>query len=151
VGRGHVFVSHDAGRHFSDMSVNLPDVPANAIAVRGDRLYVGTDVGVFTAPKAGGAWTRLGTGLPNVAVWDLNFNPQDTKMVVATHGRGVWTYDFGARAALGSSKSPPKVLGRHSEHPAKLPATGGEATAGLGIALLAGSVLIGRRARRNSA
>ena len=29
VGVGHVFVSHDHGEHFTNISGNLPDIPAN--------------------------------------------------------------------------------------------------------------------------
>jgi LPXTG-motif cell wall-anchored protein len=145
VGHGHVFVSHDRGETFSDLSANLPDVPANAILVRGDRLYVGTDLGVFTAPKSGGAWTRLGSAIPNAAVFDLNLNPQGTKLVAATHGRGVWVYDFGG-GVLAPVKTPTKVLGKKTAK--SLPATGAEDTVTLGLALAASALLLSRRRSR---
>ncbi|MGH2830135.1 MAG: hypothetical protein ACRDJM_06600, partial [Actinomycetota bacterium] len=53
VGKGHLYVSTDAGETFRDASNGLPDVPANAVLVRGDRIYVGNDMGVWTALRKG--------------------------------------------------------------------------------------------------
>lgn len=150
VGRGHVFVSHDAGKTWTDLSANLPDSPANAIVVRGDQLVVGTDVGVFVGSKTGGAWTRLGDGLPNGYVWDVNLNPQGTKLVAATHGRGIWLYDFGGAALTRSPAKPkPAVLGGRQTKPgANLPATGAGETVGIGLALIASAAALGCRRGR---
>jgi hypothetical protein len=96
-------VSHDAGRHFHDISGNLPVVPANALLVRNGRVYVGTDRGVYTAKQKVAHprhthWTRVGKVLPNASVLDLRLNPQGSHLVAATHGRGVWIYNFGHKA-----------------------------------------------------
>jgi photosystem II stability/assembly factor-like uncharacterized protein len=102
LGRGHVFVSHNAGESFTDITGNLPDVPANAAVVWKDKLFVATDKGVYVGPKAGGAWARLGKALPNAFVTDLNSNPQGTKLVASTGGRGVWSYDLSGVAKPGA-------------------------------------------------
>ncbi|MBV9293493.1 MAG: hypothetical protein JO222_13680, partial [Frankiales bacterium] len=100
---GPVWMSRDAGQHFVNISGKLPRVPGNALVVRNGRLYAGTDRGVFTAvpnvrhPRRT-KWTRVGRGLPNASVLDLRLNPQGSQLVAATHGRGVWTYNFGAKA-----------------------------------------------------
>lgn len=141
-GRGNVFVSRDAGRTFTDISGNLPQAPTNAVLLREDRLYVGNDFGVFTRPKSGGTWERLGAELPNASVWDLNLNPQATKMVAATHGRGLWVYEFG-----GAPKAPakPRVHGTKRTRP--LPATGLDPATGFGIGLILTGALLARRVR----
>lgn len=90
VGRGHVFVSRNAGESFVDITKNLPAVPAEAIDVKGTRLFVGTHLGVFTTDAAGKPWQRLGSGLPISPVVDLNLNPQGDTVLAATHGRGIW-------------------------------------------------------------
>jgi len=135
-GRGHVFVSHDAGDHFSDISANLPDTPTNGIVVRNGMVIVGTDVGVFAAPVTGGAFSRVGTGLPNAYVLDVRTNPQGTTLIAATHGRGVWTLDI---AALSASAAP-VVRGTGTTvaaaGAARLPATGTNENWLLGMALL---------------
>ncbi len=105
VGRGHVFVSRNAGESFTDISKNLPDEPSESLEIKGDRLFVATHSGVYTAAKSGAAWERLGKGLPNTYVMDINLNPQGTKLVVATHGRGVWSYAFGPSVSRGSGAS----------------------------------------------
>ncbi|MDQ1696509.1 MAG: hypothetical protein QOJ03_1862 [Frankiaceae bacterium] len=100
---GPVYVSHDAGQHFRSISGNLPRVPGNALVVRNGRVFVGTDLGVYSARQKVAHprhthWTRVGKGLPNASVLDLRLNPQGSHLVVATHGRGVWTYNFGHKA-----------------------------------------------------
>jgi hypothetical protein len=96
VGTGHVYVSHDAGTTFTDASGNLPDVPADWLIVRQGRLVVGNDLGVFmSSGSAGGTYTRLGTGLPAVPISHIAVDPAHAnRIVVATFGRGVWSYTF---------------------------------------------------------
>jgi LPXTG-motif cell wall-anchored protein len=114
---GHLFVSHDAGEHFSDASGTLPDAVANSVTLRADKVIVGTDVGTFVAAQSGASFTRLGTGFPNAPVWRTNLNPDGSVLVVATHGRGIWSYDFGAPAVSPSTTG----TGRGT-----LPATGAD-------------------------
>lgn len=142
VGTGNLYVSHDAGQTFRNISFNLPDAPANALVVRGDRVYVATDIGVFTAPKTGGTFARLGTAMPASPVLDLNLNPQGTRLVAATHGRGIWSYDFGSAPA----RAPTKVLG--SKKTRVLPATGVGPMVGLGVALLLAALALAATQRR---
>ena len=145
VGEGHVFVSKDGGATFSNLSgtgpQRLPDVPADTVLLRDDQLIVGTDVGVFTSSLRGGTWERLGTGLPNVSVFDLNLDPTGKKMVAATHGRGVWVFEFAAQAAR-----PPVAVTPVRPSGGSLPATGAAPLAVLGVALLGAAWLTRRRA-----
>jgi hypothetical protein len=95
VGEGHLFVSHDAGDNFTDISGNLPDVPATSLALRGRQLIVGTDVGVFADDLKGGSKFSVLPGLPVVPISTVNLKPNDPNLaVVATYGRGVWTFRF---------------------------------------------------------
>lgn len=93
-GLGHVFESTDSGRHWRDISANLPDAPVLKLALWQGRLVVGGDAGVFAAPAATAAgpatWSRLGGGLPPVRNWDLAVTPDGGNLVTATHGRGMW-------------------------------------------------------------
>jgi photosystem II stability/assembly factor-like uncharacterized protein len=110
VGTGHVFKSTDAGESFKDVSGNLPDVPADWTALRDGQLIVGTDVGVFVScDTTGGAYSRLGRGLPNVPVSSLRFKPGDPDLLfVATFGRGAYTYRFdGPAKRCGADNAPP--------------------------------------------
>ncbi len=74
-------------------SNGLPDVPVNAFAIdpfNPSYLYAGTDIGVFSSIDGGANWAPYGTGLPRVAVFDLNIQKTAHKIRIGTHGRGAW-------------------------------------------------------------
>jgi len=95
VGSGHVFKSTDGGNTFADVSGNLPDAPADWVALHGARLIVGTDIGVFISSNLdGGTWRVLGN-LPAFTTVALVFAPQDPDaLYAATFGRGIWKFHF---------------------------------------------------------
>lgn len=71
----------------------LPDVPANAFAidpVSPNRVFVGTDVGVYESSDGGGTWSPYTTGMPVVAVFDMKLQATARILRVATHGRGMF-------------------------------------------------------------
>jgi len=92
-GIGHLFESTDGGQNFTDVSGNLPDVPANDVLVDGGKTYLATDLGVLVAdaaaPGTARSWLKLGGNLPAVTVMDLSKGP-DGIMYAATHSRGIW-------------------------------------------------------------
>jgi hypothetical protein len=95
VGEGHLFKSTDAGQTFTDISGNLPDVPADWVTQRGRQLIVGTDVGVYATDTKGKTTFSYLNGLPVVPISAMNLKPDDPNLlVVATFGRGIWTYCF---------------------------------------------------------
>lgn len=96
VGSGHLYKSTDAGETFVDISGNLPDVHTSWVVLRGaNQLIVGSDVGVFANDVKGGTTFVPLTGLPNVPISTMQLKPDNPNLlVVATYGRGVWTYRF---------------------------------------------------------
>lgn len=54
-------------------------------------IWVGTEIGIF-ASHNGGSWFQMDNGLPAVAVWRMKI--VDDQVVLATHGRGIWTLDL---------------------------------------------------------
>ena len=112
-----MFKSTNGGQSFTDVSGNLPDVPATWVTLRGKQLIVGTDVGVFaTNPKGKPSYSYL-NGLPVVPISTMNLKPDDPNLlVVATYGRGIWTYCF--------DQAVPRHDGRLPDHAA---AAAGEA------------------------
>jgi hypothetical protein len=58
--------------------------PANS-----SHLYAGTDRGVFSSTDGGTSWNLYGTGLPDVAVFDLAISAGG-HLRAATHGRGYY-------------------------------------------------------------
>lgn len=90
-GYGHVFETFNGGATWKDVSGNLPDAPVYKVVLDHGALVVGAEVGAFVARDTGsaGRWARLGSGLPNVTVWDLTVAPNGA-VVAGTHGRGDW-------------------------------------------------------------
>ncbi|MER5216169.1 glycosyl hydrolase [Streptomyces sp. NPDC002838] len=87
----HVYGSTDGGRHWRNLSGNLPAAPVNDLVVaRGGLLYLATDQGVFTSLTGGGRWLRLGRGMPQVPVDDIEYDAGHHRLVAATFGRGFY-------------------------------------------------------------
>ena len=90
----HVFHTTDRGRHWTPASGNLPDTPVSAIAidwrVKPIRMFVGTDVGVFTSRDRGTTWTDRTTGMPRSPIVDLRIATANNTLTAATHGRGAY-------------------------------------------------------------
>jgi photosystem II stability/assembly factor-like uncharacterized protein len=94
-----IFRTTDGGATWTDITGNLPTfVPgtlrslAYVTGSKGEGLVVGTQNGVFFATAAGGftTWSRLGSRLPTVPVFDLDFDRSDDVLIAGTMGRGAW-------------------------------------------------------------
>jgi photosystem II stability/assembly factor-like uncharacterized protein len=69
----------------------FPDVAVYCLYVRPDNpdiIWAGTEIGIVESLDGGNSWGIL-NDFPNVSVWDLK--GQDDQIVIATHGRGIWT------------------------------------------------------------
>jgi hypothetical protein len=98
-----VFRTTNAGVSWTDITGNLAELGAGdfntAVFVAGatsaanDLLLVGTNAGVFVSFSASGftSWSKLGTGLPNALVADLDYDAADDVLLAGTLGRGAWT------------------------------------------------------------
>ena len=95
VGTGHVYVSHDAGETFTDVSGTLPDAPADWVLPFKGKLVVGTDVGVFVSTTlTGGTYSLMGN-LPVMPVVHLGVDPANAnRIIAATYGRGAYAYTW---------------------------------------------------------
>jgi photosystem II stability/assembly factor-like uncharacterized protein len=94
IGGGHVFMTTDGGVGWKDISGDLPDLPAYCVVLdprtSPHALYVGNYNGVYVTKNLGAHWSRVGTGLPNALVLDLEENTDLNVLAAGTHGRGVW-------------------------------------------------------------
>jgi hypothetical protein len=93
-GVGHVFETWDGGGTWTDITGNLPDAPARDVILVGGNVVVGMDVGVFIARDGTTSWNTLGSGLPHSVADDLSVEPNGHTILVATHGRGIWSIDL---------------------------------------------------------
>lgn len=74
-----------------ESSNGFPDVAVYSLFVLpGDTLWAGTEIGLVESPDNGETWYLADNGLPNVSIWEMKAMP-DGELVVATHGRGIWT------------------------------------------------------------
>ncbi len=77
----------------TNISGNLPNVPVNCIVYQKDspdRLYIGTDIGVFYSDYNSAYWEPYGDGMPNLIINELEIFYPTKKLRAATYGRGVW-------------------------------------------------------------
>ncbi|MBU3698940.1 MAG: T9SS type A sorting domain-containing protein, partial [Candidatus Kapabacteria bacterium] len=80
----------------------LPNVPCNSLVYqRGtpNRLFAGTDIGVFFMDEGTGFWQSYGSGLPPVIVTGLRLIPSSSLLRISTYGRGIWEIDVTQCAA----------------------------------------------------
>ncbi|GAA4982690.1 hypothetical protein GCM10025734_04140 [Kitasatospora paranensis] len=95
-GVGHVFESRDGGTTWTDISANLPDVPADSLRLLPDGgIVLGTDLAAFHRAAGARDWKVLGRDLPTTTVMQLRTGP-DGRLYAATHGRGIWSFDLRA-------------------------------------------------------
>jgi hypothetical protein len=103
-GGKHVWRSMDGGETWRALDGegpdSLPDIPVHSVVVDpGDprRIYLGTDLGVFTSVDRGASWMVENTGFANaVTEWlAIGDGPNDRPRLFAfTHGRGAWRVDL---------------------------------------------------------
>lgn len=95
---GGVFKSTNGGTSFSNFSTGLPNIGKNIIVHQGrntdNPLYLGTDLGVYYRDDTMTSWQPFDANLPNVSVTDLEINLEDSKLIAATYGRGIWQTDI---------------------------------------------------------
>ena len=54
-GIGHVFETYNGGQSWTDISGNLPDIPADALLIQNHRLALATDLNMYTAQVGQGS------------------------------------------------------------------------------------------------
>jgi photosystem II stability/assembly factor-like uncharacterized protein len=98
----HVWKTTDGGVSWSDLTLNLPNTPTLSVVLEPGSLDIdiGTDIGVFTLRNGSSSWSPVVNGLPNVAVYDLVFDTQRSRLIAATHGRGVFSLNVAPAPVL---------------------------------------------------
>src|ERR1051325_4510747 len=104
----HVWRTTDGGSTWANLTADLPNIPVLAVVIEpGSRdIDVGTDIGVFTLRNGTTSWAPVLNGLPNVAVYDLVFDAPRSRLIAATHGRGMFSLDVTMTALRGDVTGP---------------------------------------------
>ena len=66
-------------------------------------LFAGTERGAWVSVDAGATWRRFPRSLPPVAVMRFAVHPGTRDLVIATHGRGLWTVNVSALDSIGDA------------------------------------------------
>lgn len=90
-----VYFSSDGGLTWTGKAAGLPNVPVNCLVVEPgspDRVYAGTDLGVYVTDTLLSSWIPFKNGLPNTIVNELEISHNE--LIAATYGRGLWKSDL---------------------------------------------------------
>jgi photosystem II stability/assembly factor-like uncharacterized protein len=93
----YLLKSEDKGKSWKLISNNLPaNGSVKSFAedhLDANLLFVGTEFGLFFSNNGGKIWTQLNTGLPVIAVKDMEIQKRENDLVIATFGRGFYILD----------------------------------------------------------
>jgi photosystem II stability/assembly factor-like uncharacterized protein len=92
----YVMKSSDKGKTWVSIVGDLP-LRGTVYCIKQDHvnpnlLFVGTEFGAFFTTDGGKHWTKL-SGLPTIAVYDLDIQKRENDLVAATFGRGFYVLD----------------------------------------------------------
>lgn len=102
-----VWATNDGGNTWfnADPNGTLNNLPVNDIVFQkgtNDRIYIGTDAGVYYRDNSSNTWTKF-CNFPNVMVTELKINYCMGKLRASTFGRGVWEGNLlGSNSSIGS-------------------------------------------------
>jgi len=101
-GGSRLYRSTTGGTTWTAAGAGLPNVPANTVAVdplNTNRLFVGTDIGVYESTDGGDNFSAYSAGLPlGVVVTDLEIDDAPHVLTAGTYSRGAWRVVLGASA-----------------------------------------------------
>ncbi|NBC83151.1 MAG: T9SS type A sorting domain-containing protein [Bacteroidetes bacterium] len=99
-----IYRTNDYGESWTDITQfgdadtsenDFPDVMVYDLLVLPNdtnTLWAGTEIGIIESTDNGATWHKGEVGLPAVSIWQMQII--DNQLVVATHGRGIWTADY---------------------------------------------------------
>lgn len=93
----YVYKTSDYGKHWTEIATGLPE-DQYVESVRQDPnmsnlLFAGTSATVYFSLDGGRQWQPLSLNLPTVRVSDVEIQPEQHAVVLATFGRGFWVLD----------------------------------------------------------
>jgi hypothetical protein len=93
----YLLVSRDRGESWTSIASNLPDRHVVLSVVQDHEqaglLFAGTEFGVFVSCNEGARWSKLGGGVPTIAIRDMDIQRRENDLVLASFGRGFLVLD----------------------------------------------------------
>ena len=92
----YLMKSSDKGKTWTSIKGDLPE-RGSVYCIRQDHvdpelLFAGTEFGAYFSNNGGKNWVKL-SGLPTIAVYDLDIHQRENDLVAATFGRGFYVLD----------------------------------------------------------
>ena len=93
----YVVMSTDRGESWTEITGNLPE-RGSVYCLKQDHedpnlLFCGTEFGCYFTIDKGEKWIRLKSGLPTVAIRDMEIQAEENDLVLASFGRGFYILD----------------------------------------------------------
>ncbi|OIP01379.1 MAG: hypothetical protein AUJ98_04800 [Bacteroidetes bacterium CG2_30_33_31] len=93
----YIFKTSDKGKSWISIAANLPaDETVYSIAqdfINPNLLFVGTEYGLYFTLDEGKHWVQLNSGLPSIAIRDIDIQTRENDLVLASYGRGFYILD----------------------------------------------------------
>lgn len=92
-----IYVTEDFGKSWKPLNANLPRGSTRCLREdleNPNLLWLGTEFGIWASLDRGRYWNSLNTNLPTVAIHEIAQHPVSGEVVVATHGRSLWSLEI---------------------------------------------------------
>ena len=105
--RPYLYRSDDGGKTWRSVAGELPTAVRSVREdpFNRDLVFAGTERGLFWSASSGDAWAPLKNRLPDVPVYDVEVQPREHDLVIATHGRGVYIMNIAALESMVGAKT----------------------------------------------
>ncbi len=93
----HIHRSMDYGETWEDISSDLPPIGVNNFLtlpedLDDNYLFAATDAGIYASIDAGQGWNRLGSNMPYVFVFDMDYDQINRKLIAGTFARSMYSF-----------------------------------------------------------
>lgn len=94
----YLFKTTNYGHTWKNLGVEIPEATGTLHVVREhpsdkNMLFVGAEFGAYFSLDGGQTWNKLNMGLPTVPVDDIQIQPRENDLILATHGRSIYILD----------------------------------------------------------
>lgn len=94
----YLFKTTNYGESWKSVSSGIPEDTGTLHVIREhpsdpNVLFAGMEFGAYFSLDGGEHWNKLGMGLPTVPVDDIQIQPRENDLILATHGRSIYILD----------------------------------------------------------
>ncbi|MFZ0639544.1 MAG: hypothetical protein WAN33_06445 [Candidatus Acidiferrales bacterium] len=94
----YLFKTTNYGHSWKSLGAGIPQEIGTLHVIREhptdqDMLFVGAEFGAYFSLDGGDHWNKLKMGLPTVPVDDIQIQPRENDLILATHGRSIYILD----------------------------------------------------------